>query len=59
MLDLTTAGERFPCLHYLFADYGYTGLLIAWIKDHLGWKTEILSKPGNESHQKWVLVDGK
>jgi transposase len=50
---------RFPRLRHLFADHGYTGPLIAWIKALLGWETEILPKPGNESHQKWVLVDGE
>jgi transposase len=45
---------RFPRLIHLFADHGYT-----WIKDLLGWDTEILPKEGNESHQKWVLADGK
>jgi putative transposase len=50
---------RFPRLIHLFADHGYTGPLIAWIKELLGWDTEILPKAGNESHQKWILVDGK
>jgi putative transposase len=50
---------RFPRLIHLFADHGYTGPLIAWIQELLGWNTEILPKAGNESHQKWVLVDGK
>jgi transposase len=50
---------RFPRLIHLFADHGSTGPLIAWIKERLGWDTEILPKEGNESHQKWVLVDGK
>ncbi len=50
---------RFPRLCHLFADHGYTGPLIAWIKDLLGWETEILPRSGNESHHKWVLVDGQ
>lgn len=50
---------RFPRLTHLFADHGYTGPLIEWIKALLGWDTEILPKPGNESRQKWVLVNGK
>ena len=33
--------------------------MIEWIKAHLGWDTEIVPKPGNESHQKWVLIDGE
>jgi transposase len=35
----------FPRLRLLFADSGYTGPLIAWIKEHLGWQTEIVPKP--------------
>jgi len=50
---------RFPRLCHLFADHGYTGPLIAWIKDLLGWETEILPRSGNESHHTWVLVDGQ
>ena len=58
-LLLQTLVGRFPRLCHLFADHGYTGPLIAWIKDLLGWETEILPKPGNESHQNWVLIDGQ
>jgi transposase len=50
---------RFPRLYHLFADHGYTGPLLAWIKAHLGWDTEIVPKPSNDSHHKWVLIDGK
>jgi putative transposase len=50
---------RFPRLIHLFADHGYTGPLLEWIKALLGWDTEILPKPSNESRQKWVLVNGK
>jgi putative transposase len=39
---------HFPRLHHLFADHGYTGPLIAWIKELLGWETEIVPKLGNE-----------
>ncbi len=58
-LLLRTLVGRFPRLIHLFADHGYTGPLKQWIKDLLGWDTEILPKEGNESHQRWVLVDGK
>jgi transposase len=51
--------RRFPRLIHLFADHGYTGPLKEWIKDLLGWDIEILPKEGNESRQKWVLVNGK
>jgi transposase len=58
-LLLQTLVGRFPRLIHLFADHGYTGPLKEWIKDLLGWDLEILPKEGHESHQKWVLVDGK
>jgi putative transposase len=45
---------RFPRLRHLFADSGYTGPLIAWIKTHLGWTTEIVPKP-----EQWVLINGE
>jgi transposase len=50
---------RFPRLSHLFADSGYTGPLIDWIKAHLGWDTEIVPKAGSHQQQKWVLIDGK
>lgn len=50
---------RFPRLSHLFADKGYTGPLLEWIKTHLGWQTEIVPKAENDSHQKWVLIDGQ
>ncbi|HEX4206599.1 MAG TPA: transposase [Ktedonobacteraceae bacterium] len=52
--------DRFPRLSHLFADSGYTGPLLDWIKLHLGWQTEIVSKPVNKTSQQWeaVLVDG-
>ena len=49
----------FPRISHLFADRGYTGPLIAWIKEILGWETEIVPKPTNGSHDDWVLVDGQ
>lgn len=58
-LLLQTLVGRFPRLIHLFADHGYTGPLKQWLKDLLGWDLEILPKESNESHQKWVLVDGK
>ena len=49
--------KRFPRLSHLFADNGYTGPLLAWIKAHLGWDTEIVPKTPKEAA--WVLIDGK
>jgi transposase len=48
---------RFPRLCHLFADSGYTGPLIDWIKAHLGWQTEIVPKP--KSQEQWILIAGK
>jgi transposase len=54
---------RFPRLSHLFADHGYTGPLLDWIKAHLGWQTEIVSKPENDAPHQWeweaVLIDGQ
>ena len=49
--DLT---GRFPRLSHLFADSAYTGPLIAWIKEHLGWDVEIVPKP-----ERWAIKDGE
>ena len=51
--------NRFPRLCHLFADHGYTGPLLDWIKEHLGWETEIVPRPQNTSHLDWVLIDGQ
>jgi transposase len=51
--------QRFPCISHLFADHGYTGPLIEWIKEHLGWETEIVPSQQNTSHSEWVLIDGQ
>lgn len=45
---------RFPRLSHLFADSGYTGPLIEWIKTHLGWETEIVPKPAG-----WAVLNGE
>jgi hypothetical protein len=47
---------RFPQLSHLFAEKGYPGPLLDWIKQHLGWTTEIV--PGltdaSRSEGRWV-----
>jgi putative transposase len=50
---------RFPRLVHLFADSGYTGPLLEWIKTHLGWQSEIVPKASKDSAQQWVLLNGK
>jgi transposase len=44
-LLLQDLGGRFPRLRLLFADSAYAGTLPIWIKAHLGWQTDIVSKP--------------
>jgi transposase len=51
--------EQFVRLIHLFADRGYTGPLIEWIKEQLGWTTEIVPSEHNDSHREWTSVDGK
>ncbi|GCE05087.1 hypothetical protein KDAU_59270 [Dictyobacter aurantiacus] len=46
---------RLPRVRHLFADHGYTGPLKDWVKEHLGWSTEIVPHEHNTSHITWVL----
>ncbi|GHO42292.1 hypothetical protein KSX_04550 [Ktedonospora formicarum] len=50
--------DRFPRLAHVFAGRGYTGSLLDWIRQHLGWTTEIVPKPHNDAQTNWTLVDG-
>lgn len=56
---LANRHTAFPRISHLFADHGYTGPLIDWIKEHLHWDTEIVPKASNETHHDWVLIDGQ
>ncbi|WP_371859653.1 IS5 family transposase [Tengunoibacter tsumagoiensis] len=58
---LLLAGQKeyFPRVSYLFADRGYTGPLLDWIKEHLGWEPEIVPHEHNDSQSDWVLVNGE
>ncbi|GHO82316.1 IS5 family transposase [Dictyobacter formicarum] len=58
-LLLEHLNHRFSRMRHVFADHGYTGPLLAWIKEHLGWETEIVPHEHNTSHIQWVLVDGQ
>jgi putative transposase len=44
--QLVLAGlpERFPRLRHLWADQGYTGPLLDWISEHLGWTVEVVAR---------------
>ena len=48
----------FPRITHLFADKGYRGPLLDWIKTTLGWETEIVPKAENNARHTWELVDG-
>lgn len=50
--------EQFPRVRHPFADRGYTGPLLDWIKEHLDWEPEIVPYEHNDSHVEWELVDG-
>lgn len=39
----------FPRLGHIWADMGYRGAVIDWIKQHLGWTVEVVKRPS-----KWV-----
>lgn len=43
-LLLEEVGALFPRLRQLWADQGYTGSLLAWIRERFGWKVEIVRK---------------
>lgn len=58
-LLLKPLAKRFARLSHLFADQGYTGPLMAWIKEHLGWETEIVPHEHTTSHGDWELVNGQ
>lgn len=58
-LLLSTVVGRFPRLSLLFADRAYTGPLLDWIETELGWDTEIVPKPENDSREEWTLEDGQ
>jgi putative transposase len=43
-LVLTGLGQSFPRLHHLWTDQGYTGPLLDWIKQELGWSVEVVER---------------
>ena len=58
-LLLTGLQECLPRVSHLFADHGYIGPLREWIKEHLGWNTEIVPHEQSGSQSDWVLVNGE
>ena len=45
---------RFPRLQLIWADAGYTGQLVDWVKELTGWVMEIVKRP-KDSHEFVVL----
>jgi putative transposase len=43
-LVLTDLKRQFPRLRHLWADQGYTGPIVDWIKEQLGWTVEIVER---------------
>jgi len=44
-LLLTAVKDRCPRVSLLYADGGYQGALVDWVKETIGWKTEVVRKP--------------
>lgn len=42
---LESVKGMFPRLRHLWADMGYRGAVIDWIKEHLGWTVEVVRRP--------------
>jgi putative transposase len=43
-LVLAGLHERFPRLRHLWADQAYTGPILDWIKEQLGWTVEVVER---------------
>jgi putative transposase len=59
-LVLERVKNRLPRLQLIWADGGYTGTLIDWVKTVCGWKLEIVRRPKGVSgfqvlHRRWVV----
>jgi len=57
---LASLKDRFPRLKVLWADGGYSGSLIDWVKATCGWLLEIVSKPKDQKGfqvlpRRWVV----
>lgn len=53
-LLLEPVRERFPRLRHLWADMGYRGKVVEWIKEQLGWSVAIVKRP---SRWGWYPID--
>lgn len=52
-LLLKAAKDECPRVSLLFADGGYQGALVPWIKEMVGWRTEIIRRP-NPKRGVWL-----
>ena len=52
-LLLDKGGDEFPRLGHVWADVGYRGKVVEWIKGHLGWTVEIVKQS-----RRWFRVPG-
>lgn len=50
-LLLETLADAFPRLQHVWADMGYRGKAVEWIKQHLGWTVEVVKQP-----RRWFRV---
>ena len=50
-LLLGNVGDEFPHLQHVWADMGYRGKVVEWIKEHLNWTVEIVEQP-----RRWFRV---
>jgi transposase len=52
---------RFPRLAHLFADKGYRGSVLDWIKQELGWSSEIVPGLTNttQTQGQWVWINAR
>jgi putative transposase len=55
-LVLAEQGVRYPRLSHVWTDQGYTGPLLTWIKDHLGWSVEVVERSPRRG---WLAVPGQ
>ncbi len=49
-----------PRLEVIWADAGYQGALVEWVREHYGWRLEIVSKPPGQvgfavQPRRWVV----
>lgn len=51
---------RMPRLERIWADAGYGGQLIAWVRDEAGWELEVVAKPPGQTTfvvlpKRWIV----